>query len=463
MIQANGSKRFICPDPIVGNITKIAKHFRRGRQEDAHEFLRYLIEAMQKSCLAGFGPKPDHKLAESTWVHQLFGGRLRSRVKCRSCGHPSDTFDSVLDLSIDVNGVHTLKESLHKFVKLDVLKGADRYKCEKCKQFVVADKGFTVHDAPTILTIHMKRFTPFGRKIVNPVRYDEQLDLQPYMSDGQFGPTYRLFGVINHAGKGPNSGHYYAYVKSVKGRWYEMNDESVEPRHSGMAERNAYILLYIRETGQTLKQFTGSRFVKKSTPPRPSTSPQKRDEDVGVAAPARESLVSTTIIPALVDDTGVAIPSNPQRSEKDVGDSTEISPDVPPLIAHEKSNDDEMTIPSIASSSRLAVTQLHGAELSENTHSDTRAQSSPSPKLKRKHDFTPSRHLQNSTGPESKKFKPNHGARPAQRPGGNPFGGRAQYKDNLKAAASSDSGPPSPRWPRGPGIQNRMRKKKSLI
>jgi len=283
------------------------------------------------------------------------------------------------------------------------------------------------------------------------------------MSDGQFGPTYRLFGVINHAGKGPNSGHYYAYVKSVKGRWYEMNDESVEPRHSGMAERNAYILLYIRETGQTLKQFTGSRFVKKSTPPRPSTSPQKRDEDVGVAAPARESLVSTTIIPALVDDTGVAIPSNPQRSEKDVGDSTEISPDVPPLIAHEKSNEDEMTIPSIASSSRLAVTQLHGAELSENTHSDTRAQSSPSPKLKRKHDFTPSRHLQNSTGPESKKFKPNHGARPAQRPGGNPFGGRAQYKDNLKAAASSDSGPPSPRWPRGPGIQNRMRKKKSLI
>jgi hypothetical protein len=26
---------------------------RRGRQEDSHEFLRYAIDALQKSCLAG--------------------------------------------------------------------------------------------------------------------------------------------------------------------------------------------------------------------------------------------------------------------------------------------------------------------------------------------------------------------------------------------------------------------------
>lgn len=29
----------------------IAKHFRCGNQEDAHEFLRYTVDAMQKSCL----------------------------------------------------------------------------------------------------------------------------------------------------------------------------------------------------------------------------------------------------------------------------------------------------------------------------------------------------------------------------------------------------------------------------
>jgi ubiquitin carboxyl-terminal hydrolase 36/42 len=31
----------------------IASHMRRGRQEDSHEFLRYAIDALQKSCLAG--------------------------------------------------------------------------------------------------------------------------------------------------------------------------------------------------------------------------------------------------------------------------------------------------------------------------------------------------------------------------------------------------------------------------
>ena len=34
----------------------IAKHMRRGRQEDSHEFLRYAIDALQKSCLHGYPP-----------------------------------------------------------------------------------------------------------------------------------------------------------------------------------------------------------------------------------------------------------------------------------------------------------------------------------------------------------------------------------------------------------------------
>ena len=34
----------------------IAKHMRRGRQEDSHEFLRYAIDALQKACLAGHPP-----------------------------------------------------------------------------------------------------------------------------------------------------------------------------------------------------------------------------------------------------------------------------------------------------------------------------------------------------------------------------------------------------------------------
>lgn len=34
-------------------LTVIAKHMHWGRQEDAHEFLRYVVDSMQKSILNG--------------------------------------------------------------------------------------------------------------------------------------------------------------------------------------------------------------------------------------------------------------------------------------------------------------------------------------------------------------------------------------------------------------------------
>lgn len=64
-------------------------------------------------------------------MHQIFGGRLRSRVVCGVCQHPSDTFDSMLDLSLDVQRVDSIKEALATFVKIDQLRGSNKYKCEK--------------------------------------------------------------------------------------------------------------------------------------------------------------------------------------------------------------------------------------------------------------------------------------------------------------------------------------------
>ena len=215
--------------------------------------------------------KIDPKLAETTWVHQIFGGRLRSRVTCGECDHNSDTLDRILDLSIDIFGVNTIRDALRKFVAVDHLKGANKYKCEKwvpliergilfsqlddrCKKPVLAEKRFTVHEAPVVLTIHLKRFSPMGRKIGHQIRYDERLSLQPYMSDGAFGPSYSLYGVISHVGGGPNSGHYYAHVKDGMGNWYEMNDESVT-RISGppLSLKSAYVLFYLRDKGQALE------------------------------------------------------------------------------------------------------------------------------------------------------------------------------------------------------------------
>ena len=107
----------------------------------------------------------------------------------------------MLDLSLDVQRVDSIKEALAQFVRVDVLKGANKYKCEKsasilvskfdsnpdafrrCKKLVTAEKNFTIHEAPMVLTIHLKRFTAAGRKIGDQIKYPEIFNLSPYMSD----------------------------------------------------------------------------------------------------------------------------------------------------------------------------------------------------------------------------------------------------------------------------------------
>ena len=124
----------------------------------------------------------------------------------------------------------------------------------RCNKSVIAEKKFTVHEAPLVLTVHLKRFSPMGRKIGHHIKYDDHFSLRPAMSEGQHGPSYLLYGVICHAGGGPNSGHYYAHVKASDGRWYEMNDESVTmSRGPPVGLKNAYILFYIRDKGQALE------------------------------------------------------------------------------------------------------------------------------------------------------------------------------------------------------------------
>ena len=150
------------------------------------------------------------------------------------------------------------------------------YCLDRCKKPVVAEKQFTIHDAPAVLTVHLKRFSPLGRKIGHFVHYDERLSLQPVMSEGQYGPLYHLYGIISHAGGGPNSGHYFAHVKAANGRWYEMNDEMVSPQHKPPVDmKSAYILFYMKDKGQSLDA------VVRSTEAIPSTTPSAKSSIVG--------------------------------------------------------------------------------------------------------------------------------------------------------------------------------------
>ncbi|XP_051530577.1 ubiquitin carboxyl-terminal hydrolase 42 [Myxocyprinus asiaticus] len=262
----------IKPIGVLNELKRIGKHFRFGSQEDAHEFLRYTVDAMQKSCLPG--NKLDRQTQATTFVHQIFGGYLRSRVKCLNCKAVSDTFDPYLDISLEIKTAQTLTKAFEQFVKPEQLDGDNAYKCSKCKKMVTASKRFTIHRSSNVLTVSLKRFANFnGGKITKDVRYTEYLDLRPFMSQSHGEPQiYTLYAVLVHSGFSCHAGHYYCYVKASNGQWYQMNDSSVSLNDiRTVLNQQAYLLFYIRSPDlKNRSDYSQMNHTPGQSSPRPS-------------------------------------------------------------------------------------------------------------------------------------------------------------------------------------------------
>ncbi|KAI3769425.1 hypothetical protein L6452_00527 [Arctium lappa] len=248
------------PGKIIGGLKIFAEHFRLGRQEDAHEFLRYVIDACHTTCLRlkklqqqrrkfvsngggdGFGG--------STVVKEIFGGALQSQVKCLACGNESNKVDEIMDISVDVLHSSSLKEAFQNFFQPEILDGNNKYKCDSCKKLVAARKQMSILQAPNILVIQLKRFEGiFGGKIDKAIAFEEILVLSSFMckTNQDPHPEYKLFATIVHSGFSPDSGHYYAYIKDAIGRWYCCNDSyvSVSTLQEVFSEK-VYILFFSR-------------------------------------------------------------------------------------------------------------------------------------------------------------------------------------------------------------------------
>ncbi|XP_067912697.1 ubiquitin carboxyl-terminal hydrolase 42 [Heterodontus francisci] len=244
----SGSGNVIKPMTVINDLRRIAKHFRFGNQEDAHEFLRYTVDALQKACLNGSN-KLDRQTQATTMIYQIFGGYLRSRVKCLNCKGVSDTYDPYLDIALEIKTAPNITKALEQFVKPEQLDGENAYKCTKCKKMVPASKRFTIHRASNVLTLSLKRFANFtGGKITKEVRYSEYLDIRPYMSQSNGEPVvYVLYAVLVHSGFSCHAGHYYCYIKASNGQWYQMNDSIVSSSDiRSVLNQQAYVLFYIR-------------------------------------------------------------------------------------------------------------------------------------------------------------------------------------------------------------------------
>ncbi|KAF8033764.1 hypothetical protein BT93_C0123 [Corymbia citriodora subsp. variegata] len=246
--------RILAPKDLVSNLRCISRNFRNARQEDAHEYMVNLLESMHKCCLPSGVPTESPSAYDKSLVHKIFGGRLRSQVKCMQCSYCSNTFDPFLDLSLEIAKADSVMKALKHFTAPEQLDGGERqYQCQRCKQKVRALKQLTVHKAPYVLTIHLKRFQDLSQKINKSVCFDTALDLKPFVSGAYEGDLkYTLYGVLVHHGWSTHSGHYYCYVRTSTNMWYSLDDNQVhQVSESKVLQQKAYMLFYVRNRSNT--------------------------------------------------------------------------------------------------------------------------------------------------------------------------------------------------------------------
>ncbi|XP_076237702.1 uncharacterized protein LOC143181237 isoform X4 [Calliopsis andreniformis] len=268
-----GGDHVVNTTALKSQIQRFAPRFMGYSQQDAQEFLRYLLEGLHEDVnRVTVKPQPIHTdipemytdsqkaveswkrylRSEDSMIVDVFVGQLRSSLHCTACDHVSVTLDPFWDLSLPIparSGTVKLSQCLEHFTREEVLDGDEKPTCSKCQMRRKCTKSFSIQKFPKILVIHLKRFSPMERfrgKLNVMVDFPlTGLDLSAFAAPRVPGCTYNLYGVANHSGT-TYSGHYTAYCKHpYSGEWHEYNDSrvSVVPARS-VVSSEAYVLFY---------------------------------------------------------------------------------------------------------------------------------------------------------------------------------------------------------------------------
>ena len=245
--------------------------FCGSSQQDAHEFLMYLLEFLHEDLKGAKAKKPlkeqenagvpDRKAAQAAWddfkisnhsfIFNLFWGQHKSTLQCSRCGNQSVKFETFSHLSVPMpsrSGQCSLNDCIRLYLAGETVSG---WKCPKCKNSIEAMKRLDIWYLPPILIIHIQRFYNAGmwRKKQCNVEFPlDNLNMEPYIINKEArhrNHRYQLYAVVNHFGC-MEGGHYTAFCRATAhGRWHRFNDHEVNQINSGAVQSSAsYILFY---------------------------------------------------------------------------------------------------------------------------------------------------------------------------------------------------------------------------
>ncbi|XP_060027955.1 ubiquitin carboxyl-terminal hydrolase 2-like [Erinaceus europaeus] len=189
----------VSPSEFKMQIQRYVPRFVGYNQQDAQEFLRFLLDGLQNEVnQVTVKPKPSpenldhlpddekgrqmwrkyleredsrigvsHELRQelrrkthfSIFSPDLFVGQLKSSLTCTDCGYCSTVFDPFWDLSLPIaKRVYpevTLMDCMRLFTKEDILDGDEKPTCCRCRTRKRCIKKFSIQRFPKILVLHI--------------------------------------------------------------------------------------------------------------------------------------------------------------------------------------------------------------------------------------------------------------------------------------------------------------------
>lgn len=245
---------------------------RRGHQQDAEEFLGFLLQSLDDECnivinnasqtasqvatsetasvddaadptgdWLEVGRKQRAAVTRSsgsnlsTPITKIFGGLLRSEFRVPGL-KDSITTEPYQPLQLDIGSpdVRNVVDALRGLTRPERLQG--NFNSPRGKD-IVATKQVFIETLPPVLILHLKRFQfdaeggtiKIWKNIGYPLELEiprEALSRQARQTMGTSGmPKYRLISVVYHHGKNASGGHYTVDVRRQDGReWLRLDD-----------------------------------------------------------------------------------------------------------------------------------------------------------------------------------------------------------------------------------------------
>ena len=293
------------PSSLRNFCTRLNKEWGIDRQQDAKEFFDFLIDCLHEDLNVHWERHPLRPLTadeefrrecmpinlvsktewdryshrEASFISSLFAGQHASRLRCKTCGNTSTTYEAFYSISIEIprSGRGDMRDCLRSYCAEEMLAGDEVWKCPSCRCEREATKRISITRLPQVLVIHFKRFsaskTESARKVHTPIDFPlHGLNMEPYMTDTRLEPAsdgsvdqaitppfqYDAYAVMRHLGQTGNGGHYISLVRdAARGCWRKFDDEKAtdfDPNKLRSDQRlqneQAYIVFYGRSAAR---------------------------------------------------------------------------------------------------------------------------------------------------------------------------------------------------------------------